>query len=450
MKRILCATILALGLVHATAAESAQNQIPRPANGTALSPSNGLALDDCLRLAAEKHPVLAAAQAGIAAATEAVGEAQAPYYPQVDLSAGYHRWQRRAFLPSGLVLPGRSLPELLGPLDDWNGGLSSRLMLYDSGERRAGLDAARARRAGAEADASATQADVRLTVQSAFYALAAAQDLQTVATKSLARAESHQHLAEVRHQAGAAPKADVLRTQAEVADARLQLIGADSRVRIATGRLNTAMGRAASTPLTIAATVSAAPPPGSEQVAADADRALAHRPEIQSAEKRTEAARAAVTAARAARAPKVRADAAFGWRDTLLLPDTREWQAGLSVELPVFDAGTRARRLARSKAEAAREEAAFENRRLQIREEVWSAGVELQRSWSAIAANEANVRASEESLRVVQERYQSGAGVVSDLLDTQTALAHAEASLATARWSYLAARAAFERAVGGP
>jgi len=407
-----------------------------------------LALDDCLKQADEKQPLLAAAAAGVTAAGEAVGEARAPFYPQLDLVAGYHRWQRRAFLPSGLTIPGRGIPDLIGPLDDWNGGVASRVTLFDSGERRAGVDAAQARLAGAEADTTATRAGVRLNVQTAFYTLAAAQDLQAVAEKNLARTEAHQRLAEARRASGAVPSADVLRMQAEVANAHLQVINAASRVRIATGRLNTAMGRAASIPLVIAADPATPPPPAGAELDAAVDRALARRPEIASGAKRTEAARASVTAARAARAPKLRADASFGWRDTVFTPDTQEWQAGLSVDLPLFDAGSRARRLARSKAELAREEAGFESRRLQIREEVWSAAAELERAWAAIAANESAVHASAESLRVVQERYQSGAAVVTDLLDTQTALARAEGSFAEARWNYLAARAAFDRATG--
>ncbi len=416
--------------------------------GLAAQPAAPLALEDCLTLAAEKHPALNAGQAGVAAAAEAVGEARAPYYPQVELNAGYHRWQRRAYLPSGLSLPGRSIPEIIGPLNDWNGGVFSRVTLYDFGERAAGLEAAQARRAGAEADVAALQADVRLGVQAAFFALAAAQDLHGVARKNFARTESHLRLAEIRRGSGAVPQADVLRAQAEVASANLHLINAESRVRVAAGRLNTAMGRAAETPLIIAASSTAQPPPARADLAAAVGRALAQRPELKSGEKRTAAARAAVSAARASRAPKLRADGSFGWRDTALLPDNREWQAGLSVDVPLFDAGSRVRRLARSQAELVREEAGMENRRLQIREEVWSAGVELERAWASIAANETNVRASEESLRVVQERYQLGAAVITDLLDTQTALARAEGSLAECRWSYLAARAAFERAVG--
>jgi outer membrane protein TolC len=414
----------------------------------ALSSSNGLALDDCRRLAASTQPLLTAADAGVTAAAAAVAEARAPYWPQVDLDAGYHRWQRHAFLPAGLILPGRSLPDAIGPLDDWNGGLSSRVTLYDFGERRAGLTAARALLGGAQADAAATRADVRLSVESAFYGLAAAQDLLGVAERNLARTESHLALVRARREAGAVPQADVLRTQAEVATARLQQIAARSRVRTATGQLNTAMGRPAGTPLAIVAPAADAPPPAADDIEAASRRAVAARPELQSEQRRLEAARANVEAARAARAPKLRADGSFGWNDTVFLPDTKEWQIGLSVNLPVFDAGSRVQRLARTRAELARAQAVSDSRVLQVRQEVWAAAAELERAWDSIAANEAGVRAGEESLRVVRDRYQTGAALVTDLLDTQTVLATAEAALAEARWTYLADRAAYDRAVG--
>lgn len=408
-----------------------------------------LSLAECLAGAAAQQPAIAAAQAGVAAAGETVTEARAPYYPQLDLSAGYHRWQRRAFLPSGLSVPGGHLPELIGPLDDWNGGLQSRWMLFDFGERKAGLAAAHARRSGAEAELAVTRADVRLNVQAAFFNLAAAQDLQAVAARTVARAEGHERLATALRDAGAVPLADVLRAQAEVADARLQLIGAASRVRIAAGRLNTAMGRPAETPLQIASDAGTLAAPASSDLAATVEAALTRRPEIAAGVKRVEAARANVIAARASRAPKLRADGSFGWRDTAWVPDTREWQAGVSVDLPIFDGHSRAGRLARSRAEAVREEATFESRRLQIREQVWTAAAELDRAWAAIAASEASVRANEESLRMVQERYEHGAALITDLLDTQTALARGEAALADAHWSYRQAQAAFAHAVGG-
>ncbi len=435
-------TLVLLAVAPFCAAEPAA---PAP---SALSMSNGLTLDDCLRLAADHQPLLTAAEAGVSAATEAMGEARAPYWPQVDLNAGYHRWQRRAFLPSGLTLPGLSMPKIIGPLDDWTGGLSSRVTLFDFGERHAGLEAARARLGSAQADAAATRGDVRLSVQSAFYTFAAAQELLGVAERNLARTESHLALAQARREAGAVPQADVLRVQAEVASAQLQLISARSRVRTAAGQLNTAMGRPAEIALAIAPPAPGAPPPATAGIETAVRQAIASRPELKSEQLRVAAARAGVDGARAARAPKLRADGSYGWNDTDFLPATKEWQVGLSVDMPVFDADSRVHHLARTKAELAREQAVYDSRVLQVRQEVWAAANELERAWDSIAANETSVRASEESLRVVRERYQTGAALITDLLDTQTALASAEASLAEARWSHLTARAAYDRAIG--
>ncbi len=410
-------------------------------------PAPALTVDDCLNLALEQHPALASAQAGVAAANEAVGEARTPFYPRVDLTAGYHRFQRRAYLPGAITLPGGAQPKLIGPLDDWNGGLVSRVTLFDFGARQAGLAAAEARRSGADAGVAATRANLRATVQAAFHALAIAQDLQQVAAKNLERAEQHHRLADLRQQAGAVPQADVLRTAATEAEARLQLITAESRVRRAAGELNTAMGRAADTALTIAQTETLTPPAPVDYTAA-VEQALARRPELLASNQRTVAAQAAVTAAKAARAPRLNADASFGWRDSAWVPETREWQAGLTIDLPLFDAGGRKRGVARARAEVAREEATDANLRLQVRQEVWSAQVELERAWAAIAANEAGVRAAAESLRAVRERYEFGAAIITDLLDTQTALARTEASLAEAKGQYRTARVYFERAVG--
>ena len=407
----------------------------------------GLSLDDCLQLASEKQPQLAAAQAGIAAAREGVGEARTAWYPQFDLSAGYHRWQRRAYLPAGLLPAGRTAPTVLGPQDDWNGGATARYTLYDFGERRATIEAAAARVASAEADADTARSAVRLGVRTAFYALAAANDLREVAVHNLARLGEHVRLATARHEAGAVPHADVLRTRAELASAKLELISADNRVRIAGGRLNTALGRPAETPLTITA-------PAPDTIAAPVDpaagvaQALKRRPELQAAEKQVAAVGAQLAAARSTRAPRLRADGSFGWRDDAFLPETQEWQAGVTVEVPLFDAGLRSRRIAHSRADLARQNALREQRELQVREEVWTAASDLERARAAITANEALVQQSDESVRVTRARYEAGSSTITDLLDTQIALARAEASLAGARWDVLAARAVYARACG--
>jgi len=59
-----------------------------------------------------------------------------------------------------------------------------------------------------------------------------------------------------------------------------------------------------------------------------------------------------------------------------------------------------------------------------------------------------NVRASEEDLRVVQQRYNLGAGTLLDVLTSQAALVNARQQLIAARLNYRNARAQIEAAIG--
>ena len=132
--------------------------------------------------------------------------------------------------------------------------------------------------------------------------------------------------------------------------------------------------------------------------------------------------------------------------DTEFLPNTREWQIGVSVDVSLFDGGTRRSRVARAVAEQKRFEALVSGVEMRVREEVWSAAAELDRARAALAANDAVVREREESLRIVRARYESGGALVTDLLTTQSALAAAEAGQTGARWDFLVADASFTRA----
>ena len=58
------------------------------------------------------------------------------------------------------------------------------------------------------------------------------------------------------------------------------------------------------------------------------------------------------------------------------------------------------------------------------------------------------VQDAQESMRLAKERYEAGAGTVTDLLDSQTALARALASQVEAGWDYHTANAVFNRSIG--
>jgi outer membrane protein len=95
-----------------------------------------------------------------------------------------------------------------------------------------------------------------------------------------------------------------------------------------------------------------------------------------------------------------------------------------------------------------REEAEAERLDQLVRQEVWNAHSRLREAYQALQTAEVLVGDALESHRLARERYEAGAGTITDLLDVQTALARAQASQVEAGWDYRIALAQFKRATG--
>ena len=407
-----------------------------------------LTLQACIRIALETNPLPQAANKGILAAKEATGEARAPYYPELGLQTGYAYWQQRAFLPSGLSLPGRSIPTIIGPTDDWKAGVRARYTLFDSGERRAQYQTAMARQGVSEEEKARVVQDLILGVHQGFYGLAAALETRSVAEKNLTLAKNHLRLAKDRKEAGAVSQADVLRVQVEVAYAELALVRAENSVRISKGDLNTVMGLPVEMSLAIEVKGEEINSPDTIELPKALDQAIQNRPELKAALKRIEAQQGNVGIAKSAFGPKVRAEGSYGWRDSNFLPRDEEWLAGISIEWPLFTGFFRQHRLARAKAEVSKEEAEAKQLILKVRQEVWTAHSKLKEAYAAVQATKVLIQDAQESMRMAKERYEVGAGTITDLLDAQTALVRAQASQVDYEWEYQLAGAAFQRSMG--
>ncbi|MBI2220162.1 MAG: TolC family protein [Acidobacteria bacterium] len=419
--------------------------VPAPLVAQAPPPAP-LTVDAAVRIALDRNPRARAAAEGVRVAEEAVGEARAPYYPTLSVTAGYTRWETHAFLPGGLL--GSDIPSTIGPTNDWTAGLSGRYTLYDSGKRAADLRVAMAHRAAADHEAARVRQDLSLEVRRAFYALVAARDGEEVAATNLARAEEHFRLASERRAAGAVSGGDVIQAQVQVAEARLARVRIESLVRQARGALNTAMG------LPVDTLVEAAPQ-GDSLMPADAidvtralAQAVAGRPTIRAAIERATAATEAVAGARSAFGPRIGAEWTAGVRDNRFFPSDRDWRLGVSVSWSLFDGFAKQHRLAGARAARARDEAEVERTKQTVQAEVWSAHAKLRETHEAIGAAEVLIRDADENVRIARERYRVGAGTVNELLDAQAALARADAVRAQAEWDYRSARATYEWTIG--
>jgi outer membrane protein len=405
-----------------------------------------LTLAACVQIALNENPTRRAAQEGVAAARESVGMAKSLYYPTVGLDAAYQRWETHAFLPEGLT--GMGKPSVIGPTDDWSSGLSARYLLFDSGRRAAELRTALSRQGIAEEDEASIRQDIAMAVHQAFYNLLSTMEAQAVAEQNRTRAEDHLRLTTERWEAGAVAKADVIRAQVEVADAKLQLVRSDGAISLARGSLNTAMGLPVEMKVALDVENRNMDSPDKIDVTGALNQAVERRPELKAALHRIEASRNSIDVAKSAFGPTITANAGYGYRDSEFLPEDKDWSAGVGIALPLFEGFKRSHDVSRAKHELAKEEAEIRHLVLKVREEVWVAQTKLKEFREATQASEAVVRDARESMRMTRERYEAGVATATDLLDAQTTLARAEYLLVEARWSYFSARAALHRAMG--
>lgn len=406
-----------------------------------------LTLEACVRIARSANPAAAAAKEGVLAAGANAQAAAGPEYPSASLYGSYRRWETHAFLPSGLLPPTASAPGVMGPTDDWSGGVKGSWMLFDSGEARSRLVSARARLGRVDAEAAGVMQDIVLNVHRAYFSMMSAGQLLSVAGTNLVRTSQHLDSVTKKQAAGSAVDADVLRAGTVVADARLSLVRARSMVRIAQGNLNAAMGLPVETPVEInpaAAPVAAGVP----DVSALFELALANRPEITAELFNVAAARSAISAARAEFGPKVRLDGFYGKRDDNFLPEDNDWSVGVSMEIPLFSGFSSVNRLSAARRELSVEEAKARQLVLLVRQEVWTAFQKTKESGEALQASESFFTDASESMRAMKLRYDSGACTLTDLLDAQSTLLRAEAGLVQSRWDFQLSRSVLDRATG--
>ena len=182
-------------------------------------------LNAAQRLAVSQRPEIAAALQTSAAAKATVKDTQGAYQPQV-----YGVAMGDAMLSSGQGRAGYSL------------GITASLPLVDGGQRRAEVDAAKARLSRTEAEAQVVQQGVIQEVTAAWLTLQSAVETKSAASAGVLAAKESYRLADLRYNAGksvAAERLDALsaltRAQGSLAQSIADIVIARAKLRLALG-----------------------------------------------------------------------------------------------------------------------------------------------------------------------------------------------------------------------
>jgi outer membrane protein len=201
--------------------------------------STSFTLEQALATASANYPAIKASQEQQHAAQGAIDVAKTAYLPHTDILWQTNRATANNVL--GLLLPQATIPSVTGsilPADPtrsaWNsaGGALVSWQPFDFGARGAKVEYARQGSEASKQAASLTELQVTANAGSAFFDLASAEQLVTVAKANVQRYEAFDKAVHVLVDNTLRPGADASQADAQLALARNQLIEIETQVEV--------------------------------------------------------------------------------------------------------------------------------------------------------------------------------------------------------------------------
>jgi outer membrane protein len=416
----------------------------RPGDLAAQTLTDSLTLEQVVQLVLASHPAVLQATAGIAAADARVAERRSAYYPA--LSAGGSA-VRTAPVPN-LTVPNVGSFSLT-PRVAYATGVQLHQTVWDFGRRSAGVALARAQGASASGNVALVQSELAFRAIDAFYAVLFLRQSLAVQDDEIQALEQHLAVSRERARSGAVTDFDVLTTQVRVATARSQRIDVANQLQRREIELRELLGVGAEQPLPLKGAFTLTP------VALTGDSltplALRQRPEMALARQAEASAAAAQRFAALGQRPLLSVDAQAGFRNGFEPNLDRiegNWNAGVSVQVPVFDGGRTRDQVAEAEANLTAAEDHTRDVTRRVAADVQQALANLQASRDKLATADLQVEQADTALSLANTRYRAGVITNLEVLDAQTALAQARLLRVRTQYAFVQSRYDLERAVG--
>lgn len=404
-------------------------------------------LNDLVNKALQNNQDIKLAVARIEEADAAMREVGAFLLPQINLDAGAKR--------SRVTESGASQQFTSNPRNNFNIQLGTTFELDFWGKLSRDKESARAQAMSTRYAKDTVALSLTGLVASNYLTLRSLESQMTLAEQNLKSRDESLALTKRRLEGGVVSALDV--HQAEVASANLSAQLADlSRLKslslhqlaVLTGDLNLVVTDLKTTVADITILpIPPIPPAGLPS------SLLETRPDVRQAEALMIAANANIAVAKAALYPSISLTANLGG-ESMALSDilksaARIWTGGLSLYLPIFDAGKLDAKVDQASAKQKQALATYEGAIQSAFREVNDALVNLRQQTERETALFKSQEAAKKSLTLSENRYQSGYSAYIDVLDAQRVYNDAGLAFVQARQARLIATVDLFKALGG-
>lgn len=415
-----------------------------------------LTLPQAVEIALEKNPTRKAALADQQAAAADIRDARSNLWPHLQFVESFTRsndpvfafgtkLRQQRFAADDFDLSRLNTPT---PINNFNTRFAATWNVFDF--RETWLDVARAERLhqAAGRQLERTEQELVFRVVDAYFSLLLALKQLQVADDAVRTAEANLARSRARFEAGLVVESDLLSAQVNLAARQQERIRADNAVAVARVQLNHELGVPAESAFAPAEVLAERDLPVATLEELEA-RALAQRPDLEGVRLAEAAQEKNVEMAKAAFGPRVNVVA--GWEansQSFLGNGGTNWLGGVEVQFDIFRGGAKRARLARERAVRDRLAAVRAQAASGVHLEVRRAYLDLGAAHQQVDVARASVAQAQESLRIIQNRYEAGLTTITDLLRAEEAAHHSRTDYWEAVYRWQVSYANLELATG--
>ncbi|MBI3015491.1 MAG: TolC family protein [Candidatus Tectomicrobia bacterium] len=414
-----------------------------------------LSLTQALSVALQNSPLLKASEQEVAMALAKVGQARAQLLPRIDVGTSFHRTTSplMAFgdrLNQERVTTGDFDPRRLNDpaaISNFNTYLEITQPVYNGGKEWTGLNQSRLAHEAKQREDRRTLDQLRFDVTQAYYGVILGREQLQVARETLKTAEAHEAQARSLFRAGLVVESDVLSAEVRLAQVREFLIAAENGLTLSRSALNTIMGVDEARAFRVTEALKFF------EFKQDPEelkrRALRSRADLEALRVQVRVAEQGVRLARSDYLPRLNLGGRYDLNEEHFLGTRGEsWTGMVTLSINLFDGLGTSSRVEEARAGVLRVKALQERLEQGISLQVRQAHLDLLTARGRIQASEKAVDQARESLRITQNRYNSGLTTIVELLDGEVRLTEARMRTLQALYDYAVAKAKIDLAVG--
>ncbi len=415
------------------------------------TPAYKLSIDDAIGVAFKNNKDIQIQEQEINAAQAVILGARSKFLPKLNANAGYN------YVDSVLTLPPsfstgmkKDIGIYTGYRNDNQVGLELSQNLFSGGANTANLRQQQVKLRIQEETLRARKLDCEFETKRLYYGLLLAYETQRIAQNLLTQAKSHYEDVKEKYGQGTTSRFDLLQSDVQVSRLMPELINAQNAVNLIDADLKKLLGLRMQDLVVLKDSFLYSPIEIKETEFLET--AYLDKPEMTLMALGVDLNQWSIEMAKSEDRPQVNVHLGYNYNsnniDDMINRRHNDWNAGISVSIPIFDGFSTKAKVDEAKVHYAQARLAKENLADQINVDIRRACLDLQNAQSVILSQKDSIEEAKEALKIAQVSYDNGEATNLDVMDAQVALSQVEKNLSEGIYDYLMAEAYLNRTMG--